>query len=56
MAEYGFRWLPARAGMFVPFDDGSSIQLWDDDAAFTEEEIIRLAPADFEGWRALSVR
>ena len=22
MAEYGFRWTPADAGMFVPFDDG----------------------------------
>ena len=32
MAGYGFHWLPARAGMFVPFDDGTSIQLWDDDA------------------------
>ena len=32
MAGYGFQWLPARAGMFVPFDDGASIQLWDDDA------------------------
>ena len=32
MADYGFRWTPATAGMFVPFDDGTSIQLWDDDA------------------------
>ena len=28
---YGYEWFPARAGMFVPFDDGNSIQLWDDD-------------------------
>ncbi len=51
MAEYGFRWLPARAGMFVPFDDGSSVQLWDDDA-LCEEEVVRLAPGDLKGWRA----
>ena len=51
MVGYGFRWLPARAGMFVPFDDGTSIQLWDDDA-LCEEEIDRLAPGDLRGWRA----
>ena len=51
MAEYGFRWTPATAGMFVPFDDGTSIQLWDDDAR-CEEEIVRLAPEDLRGWRA----
>src|SRR5919109_3247220 len=27
---HGFRWRPAEGGMFVPFDDGSSIQLWSD--------------------------
>src|SRR6516165_642485 len=31
MADYGFRWMPATAGLFVPFDDGTSVQLWDDD-------------------------
>ena len=51
MADYGFNWLPAAAGMFVPFDDGTSVQLWDDDA-LCEEEIGRLAPADLNGWRA----
>ena len=53
MADYGFRWTPAVAGLFVPFDDGSSIQLWDDDAR-CEEEVAKLAPADLEGWRAFS--
>ncbi len=53
MADYGFRWTPARAGLFVPFEDGTSIQLWDDDA-LCEEEIRRLAPGDLEGWRAFS--
>jgi phytoene dehydrogenase-like protein len=51
MADYGFRWTPARAGLFVPFDDGTSVQLWDDDE-LCEEEIQRLAPGDLEGWRA----
>ena len=46
MADYGFRWMPATAGMFVPFDDGSSVQLWDDDA-LCEEEIGRLAPETY---------
>ena len=51
MAAYGFRWTPADAGLFVPFDDGSSIQLWDDDAR-CEDEVRRLAPGDVAGWRA----
>jgi phytoene dehydrogenase-like protein len=53
MAEYGFKWTPATAGMFVPFDDGTSIQLWDDDAK-CEQEIRDFAPADLHGWRAFS--
>ncbi len=51
MAAYGFEWLPARAGLFVPFDDGSSIQLWDDDD-LCEQEVRSLAPADVKGWQA----
>src|SRR5487761_322747 len=47
----GFRWTPAINGLFVPFLDGSSIQLWDDDV-LCEEEIHRFAPQDLEGWRA----
>jgi phytoene dehydrogenase-like protein len=53
MVDYGFRWLPAKAGLFVPFDDGSSIQLWDDDDQ-CEEEVRRLAPKDVRGWQAFS--
>lgn len=49
---HGYTWTPARAGMFVPFDDGSSVQLWDDDA-LCEAEIARLAPRDVKGWRAM---
>ena len=51
MVDYGFQWLPAKAGMFVPFDDGTSIQLWDDDD-LCEQEVRRLAPADLKGWQA----
>ena len=48
----GFRWTPARNGLFVPFEDGTSVQLWEDDAA-CEAEIARLAPGDVVGWRAM---
>lgn len=49
----GFRWSPAVNGLFVPFLDGSSVQLWDD-AAQCEAEIRRFVPGDVEGWRAMS--
>jgi phytoene dehydrogenase-like protein len=48
----GFEWIPASNGMFVPFDDGSSLQLWNDDDR-CEEEIRRFAPQDVAGWRAM---
>jgi len=48
----GFRWTPAVNGLFVPFLDGSSVQLWDDDAK-CDEEIARFAPQDLAGWRAM---
>jgi phytoene dehydrogenase-like protein len=51
LARHGFDWVPAHAGMFVSFEDGSSVQLWDDDAR-CEDEIRRLAPGDLEGFRA----
>ncbi len=50
MPSHGFTWSPASAGLFVPFEDGSSVQLWDDDAR-CEEEIHRLSPVDVTGWR-----
>ncbi len=50
---YGYHWTPASAGMFVPFEDGSSIQFWDDDDQ-CEAEIARFAPRDVAGWRAMS--
>jgi phytoene dehydrogenase-like protein len=48
----GFRWHPAAGGMFVPFEDGSSIQLWNDDAK-CEAEVRAFAPKDLQGWRAM---
>jgi phytoene dehydrogenase-like protein len=53
LAERGFEWTPAVNGLFVPFEDGSSVQLWDDDDK-CEAEIRSFAPADVEGWRAMS--
>jgi phytoene dehydrogenase-like protein len=49
----GLSWTLADAGLFVPFEDGASIQLWDDTAK-CEEEIRRFAPGDLAGWRAMS--
>jgi phytoene dehydrogenase-like protein len=48
----GFRWTPAVNGLFVPFLDGESVQLWDDDVQ-CEEEIRRLSPGDVNGWNAM---
>ena len=53
LPERGFEWTPAVNGLFVPFLDGSSIQLWDDDAR-CEEEVRRFSPGDVEGWRAMN--
>jgi phytoene dehydrogenase-like protein len=49
----GFVWTPAVNGLFVPFLDGSSIQLWDDDGR-CEQEVRRFSPKDVEGWRAMN--
>src|ERR1700684_224797 len=53
LMERGFHWTPASNGLFVPFLDGSSVQLWDDDDA-CEEEIRRFAPRDVNGWKAMT--
>jgi phytoene dehydrogenase-like protein len=53
LPERGFHWTPAMNGLFVPFLDDSSVQLWDDDAD-CEAEISRFAPGDVDGWRAMS--
>ena len=49
----GFDWTPAVNGLFVPFLDGSSIQLWDDDDQ-CEAEVRRFSPKDVAGWRAMN--
>jgi phytoene dehydrogenase-like protein len=49
----GFDWTPAVNGMFVPFLDGSSIQLWDEDT-LCEAEVRRFAPRDVAGWHAMN--
>jgi phytoene dehydrogenase-like protein len=49
----GFHWTPAVNGLFVPFLDGSSVQLWDDDEK-CEAEVRRFAPGDVEGWKAMN--
>ena len=41
----GFQWTPAVNGLFVPFLDGSSVQLWDDDER-CEAEIRSFSPQD----------
>jgi phytoene dehydrogenase-like protein len=53
LARRGYEWTPAVNGLFVPFLDGSSIQLWDDDER-CEAEVRKLAPGDVEGWRAMN--
>ncbi len=49
----GFHWTPAVNGLFVPFEDGSSIQLYDDDEK-CEAELAKLSSRDVQGWRAMS--
>ncbi len=49
----GYVWTPAVNGLFVPFLDGSSIQLWDDDERCAAE-VAALAPGDVAGWAAMN--
>ena len=53
LPRHGYAWVPASTGMFVPFLDGSSVQLWDDDERCAAE-VRALAPGDEEGWREMS--
>lgn len=48
LPERGYRWSPAMGGYFVPFEDGSGIQLWDDEAK-ADEELRRFSPRDVQG-------
>ena len=52
LPAYGFTWSPALNGMFVPFEDGSSVQLWDDTERCAAE-IAKLSPVDVAGWQAM---
>jgi phytoene dehydrogenase-like protein len=52
LCERGLCWHEATAGLFVPFDDGSSVQFWNDDL-LCEQEVARLSPRDLRGWRAM---
>src|SRR5271165_3817331 len=49
----GFHWTPAVNGLFVPFLDGSSIQLWDDDERCAAE-VRALSPGDVAGWQEMN--
>jgi phytoene dehydrogenase-like protein len=53
LAQRGFSWTPAVNGLFVPFPDGSSIQLWDDDER-CEQEVRSFSPRDVTGWKAMN--
>jgi len=52
LARRGFEWTPAVNGLFVPFLDGTSVQLWDDDDRCAEE-VRKLSPGDVDGWSAM---
>jgi phytoene dehydrogenase-like protein len=53
LPKRGFDWTPAVNGLFVPFLDGSSIQLWDDDERCAAE-VRALCPGDVDGWKEMS--
>jgi phytoene dehydrogenase-like protein len=53
LPSLGYCWIPAMNGLFIPFEDGSSVQLYEDDEG-CYAEIARISPRDVEGWRAMS--
>src|ERR1700686_596266 len=53
LPKRGFVWTPAVNGLFVPFLDGSSIQLWADDERCAAE-VGALSPGDVKGWQEMS--
>ena len=58
LASEGSEWTPASNGMFIPFEDGSSVQLFDDDD-LCEAEIRRFALATSRAgarWETSSTR
>ncbi len=48
----GLSWTPAVNGLFIPFEDGSSVQLYEDEAQ-CDAEIAHLSPKDLTGWKAM---
>jgi phytoene dehydrogenase-like protein len=52
LPSLGFTWTPAVNGLFIPFEDGSSVQLYEDDEQ-CEAEIAKICPRDVSGWRAM---
>ena len=48
----GYQWTPATNGLFVPFLDGSSVQLWADDDRCAAA-VKALSPGAVQGWRAM---
>ena len=52
-AAHGYRWTAASAGLFVPFDDDTAVQLYEDTDRCAEE-IRRLSPGDVAGYRRMS--
>lgn len=52
LVEHGYHFTPALNGLFIPFEDGSSIQLYDQEESCLAE-IRRFAPRDVEGWRRM---
>jgi len=53
LVEHGFHFTPALNGLFVPFEDGTSVQLYDGEAEKCEAEIRRLSPPDVAGYDAM---
>ncbi|MEZ4669210.1 MAG: NAD(P)/FAD-dependent oxidoreductase [Anaerolineae bacterium] len=53
LVEHGYDFTPALNGLFVPFEDGSSVQLYEDTER-CEAEISKIAPDDVEGFRAMN--
>jgi len=52
LVQHGFEWHAAAPGLFVPFDDGRSVQLWGDDER-AENEVRRFAPRSLTGWHEM---
>src|SRR5512139_2015560 len=51
LVERGYDFTPAVNGIFVPFEDGSSVQLYEDERI--DAEIRQLSPRDVEGNHAM---